>query len=208
MVYVPRSSSTPADARDSSGSPTAVSCPTTTWCVAVGGYNGPTGGASYAATLSAGVWRAAAIPAAGSLARLSGLSCPAVSGCVAVGQDSQNVNEAWKPLQLTLSGETWTGGALPIPSSVRNQSLASVSCATVTRCVAAGVQTLGGGATNAVVARLSGTTWSRNVLANPVGGQLGRLRSVSCGTTTCTAVGDARAGDGGLKPYSTTVALP
>ncbi len=191
--------------------PAAVSCATPTWCAYVGSYNNSTtGGALYGGTLVDGSWTATTIDPSDTVGGdLASISCPTIGTCTAVGRNSSNASNAWKPLQVTLSSGTWSGGSLPIPPEVQNESLAAVSCLSVDRCVAVGVQTLAEGGTHAIVDTLGGGSgWSSFVLADPVGGQLGELLSMSCQPATCYAVGDARTADGGLKPFSSAIAAP
>lgn len=145
---------------------TGVSCPTATFCVAVG-VNQPTVSSS---TVVAEVWngsgwalQSAVSPA---LAWLSGVSCSSSSNCEAVGHDSAGtLAEQW-------NGSTWSTQTVPATVS----GLSAVDCLSASFCEA----TNG----SAQAASWNGSTWSAQTM------QTGTIFSVACGSSSsCEAVG-------------------
>ena len=126
-------------AADHQASISGMSCPTATWCVAVGSYMDATGNSqALLVTRSGGKWTAAKAPlpsgAAGNpQAGLAGVSCPGTSQCTAVGG---YINTASEQVALLLS---WSGkGWRAIPAPAVTVQLNAVSCPSLTRCFALG----------------------------------------------------------------------
>ncbi len=116
-----------------------VSCPTASYCVAVGDDSTSTAGSFHGLLLtrSGGAWKAAQAPNPAGFstygAMLMAVSCPSSSFCVAGGGG----------LLLTLSGGTWRAMLAPVPASGagvadNNTAIQGVSCASVSYCVAGG----------------------------------------------------------------------
>jgi len=139
----------------------AVSCTSSTWCVAVGT-------AEFADILNGTTWTSTTFPV--SYKDPTSVSCVSIASCVAVltGPDG--------PESATLSGSTWTESPLPAGSQA-----SGISCTSVTSCVAVG----GSG-----VDTLSGTTWTLSPVSFPAGAQTPSLSGVSCpSSSSCVAVG-------------------
>ena len=186
----------PAGAFESSP---AVSCVSTTSCVAVGSY-APIGARSLslgggvipmADELSGGTWTAVTlpVPAGGSDVSLSAVSCDSATSCVAVGQYSPPGGGA-RPLAETLSGGAWTATALPSPPQAYFTSLSPVPlmggvlCLSAISCVAVGVYPVHSGRTLAccyryfpVIDTLTGTTWAAATAPTPRGAPMVRCRA-------------------------------
>ena len=174
----------------------AVSCPSATTCVAVGGDdNQPV--FSYGIE-SAGTWAWSPQQKMPTDARGTGVyaavNCPSVTTCVAVGSDGSQATYAVG----ILSGGVWSWSTqTPVAqngcgSGTCGGAFFGVSCPSVTSCVAVG------GSSDAYAVTASGAesggvwTWSmaQHVFLNQVGAA--RLNSVSCPTTTtCLAVGSS-----------------
>ncbi len=178
-----RNSTTP----HSSTSVMGVSCPTTTYCVAVGNFNpglqiSTDGGASFTAlsglTLPAKYY-------------LRGVSCVSRNSCLAAGYQ-QNAQGGVYPFSIaTNDGAKWT--QLP-PGKVAG-ALMSVSCTAPGRCAALGVD----GNFNTLLSTTinNGVAWS--VLSKAATGGATAAFALTCSTTTqCVAVGDMKAGKGGV----------
>jgi hypothetical protein len=111
---------------------TAISCATTTFCVAVDnrGYvissTKPNGGAKY---WSKPVLADTTVAAGGGPAGFAGISCPTVKLCVAVDNASQVVTST----NPTGAASAWTVTAIP-----DTPALTSVACASTTLCVLGG----------------------------------------------------------------------
>ena len=141
----------PADAAP--GNPTAqvssVSCPTRTFCVAVGYYTttafNNTQVEGFTATLSAGTWsRAVALALPASLvndaAALDSVSCPTSVYCLAAGTITTGLRTAL-PLTAVRSNGQWQVAEAPsmLPSTAQDQMLnMSVSCPSAGNCAAVG----------------------------------------------------------------------
>ena len=167
-----------------------VSCPTVSWCVAVGEYSAAGSGASSSGqvlglllTYSGGTWTAAQAPlpaeAAGTSAvTMTGVSCASVSSCVAVGYYS-GISDAPETagLLLTDSGGTWTAATAPVPAdaltapstaedAIPGAELTGVSCVSASSCVAVGGYVNTSGYYGGTVLTDAAGTWT--VTAAPV----------------------------------------
>ncbi|HET7054137.1 MAG TPA: S8 family serine peptidase, partial [Solirubrobacterales bacterium] len=197
-----------------------VSCPTASYCVAVG-YSGPYTkyykDQSLLMTWNGSQWSQQSVPSVperGTL--LHGVSCASASACMAVGSAEQEVEVEWEPewtfvtgsaepLAYTLSNGTWT---LANPDRPVND----VSCSAVDWCVASGghynageegfYKEFEGGAE-----QWNGSEWS---IENPVfpsdafkAGM--EPEGVSCAGTTCETVG-RYSGNTGELPYASRLA--
>ena len=185
----------------------AVSCTSSTSCVAVGtsaipsivgagvNYNG------WVSTLSGSVWSPSGVQAINGtdLTALDGISCASPTSCVAVGQYSSNVSGTNGPLAEILHGSTWTPAALATPPGATGlPSLTNVSCSSVASCVAIGTYTQSG-IPQPFIETLSGSTWSQATLPLPGGASYAIVSGISCtSVTTCVAVGTAEPSEVGF----------
>jgi len=143
-----------------------VSCPTATYCIAVG-VNQPAVGSS---TTVAEAWNGStwalqsAMSPAG--AWLEAVSCSSTTNCEAIGRDSAGtLVEHW-------NGSAWS--TQTVPAGVTG--LGAVDCFSASFCEATGSST--------VAASWNGSTWRAQTM------QAGTIFSVSCGSaTSCEAVG-------------------
>jgi hypothetical protein len=186
----------------------AVSCPSATFCVAVGSYwdtNGYT--EPVVETYANGSWTAAkaALPSdvAGDTPSpttngyLFSVSCASSTSCVAVGA-YRNTSNDYNGYIATLSGSTWSAISAPLPADgVMTTSqfpppLTGISCASTSFCVASGVYRNSSGP-RPLLEVLSNGSWS--AVAAPMPSDVGAsgtmfLSQVVCPTTTaCTAAG-------------------
>jgi hypothetical protein len=183
----------------------AVTCPTTTTCVAAGVYadalNDEQG---LLLTLSGGSWTASDAPlpadAQPSLYTdpITSLACPSTSECFAVGRyrDLSNNTQA---LLLTMQGSTWTAKKAPMPSNARSNPSAilnAISCPSTSACVSVGYYADQTGETQGLILTMSGTSWRpaeaplpANAATSGYGG-IAILNSASCTSATrCVAAG-------------------
>jgi hypothetical protein len=165
----------------------AVSCRSTTFCVAVGHYVDANGAAELLFdTMNGTKWTAStqtSLP--GPDATLAAISCTAVEQCVAVGvyDGDGSINTG---LIDTLTGKTWTAISAPNPASttVPAAQLTDVSCPETGSCVAIG--SYDSSATNGpqgLLERLSDGTWSPSIApmpANAYSSPSPTVISVSC----------------------------
>jgi hypothetical protein len=120
-----------------------ISCPAPGTCVATGRYTQRSGARFLAETLSGGTWTAAAPPlpagAPGSprnSALLESVACQATGRCVAVGY--YGASGAIDSAIDTLSGNTWTAAAAPLPPGGEFAFLTHVVCPAVDYCIGVG----------------------------------------------------------------------
>ncbi len=142
-----------------SGDLKSVSCPSVSFCMAVG-TNSYNDGVAF--EWNGSTWSSETVP---SSASLLSVSCPTASFCVAV----SNVNSG---NVLIYNGSTWSSETVP-----STPNLFSVSCPTASFCMAVG------GSGNAFT--YNGTSWTAESLPSGVSG----LNAVSCPTVSfCVAV--------------------
>jgi hypothetical protein len=173
----------PEPARSHDSQLGALSCPTSTKCIAVGSYLTPAGKSrAYAEVWASGKWRIESFP---NVARKKGtfgegISCPSSSECVAVGEVSGPGAHAF--------GAVWNGTKwrLKVLSAGSRAALFGVSCPTTTSCFASG---LSGRA--ALIERWNGSAWRKATAARTSAPRTAdSLQHVSCVTPDhCVAVG-------------------
>jgi hypothetical protein len=199
----------------------AVSCPTATFCVAVGGYSDTAGHTEPVVdTLSNGTWTSSigalpndAAPDGGPgtpNASYYSVTCLSTTSCVAVGS-YVNTSSVTNGLIATLSGSTWTAVAAPRPSNASNTlGLLDVACPTSSFCAVTGYyqDTTSSGAFNGWLLTLTNGTWSGERAPEPSDGgndgdshQFAATTGLSCPTASdCLAVGQYENTSGGLLP--------
>ena len=159
----------------------SISCPITTFCVAVGEtyrrYEVP-----LIETLVNGAWSISSYSLNGAnsgAGKLSGVSCTSATTCVAVG------DYLGQTLIEVLSAGTWSQSTAPSPGSA--SALTSVSCPTSTSCVAVGNYSPGSFQATLIESLNSGT-WTQATSLTPGLGAF--LIGVSCHSAkACVAVG-------------------
>jgi hypothetical protein len=165
-----------------------VSCPTSTFCVAVGfaGEKRYTHGTWF--TWNGTVMREKTIPEPphSHNSELGGLSCSTTTNCVAVG-NYQNPAGKWRSYAEIWANGKWT---IDITPNVRGQKASffeGASCPSSTECVAVGLSS--GPGSHAFAEVWNGVTWS---IAQLPARSDARLIGVSCPSlTACFAVGSA-----------------
>ncbi len=169
---------------DTSQPPENISCPTATFCAAVG-----VGG--YGQTFNGSSWGTPADidPSSNPSGHtLTGVSCPSASFCMAVDQAGN---------AIAFNGSTW--GAPVAVDNTRN-ALAAVSCTSASFCVA------GDGGGNGFT--YNGSTWSGPVTINNVSNHEGIGGTACPATSFCIAVGergDVETSTNGGTAWSTPV---
>ena len=160
----------------------AVSCASSTSCIAVGQYTDTTGfDQTLAEAWNGAQWSIQATPNPSGLGdrKFNSVSCPTPTACVAVGSDDDGqLAESW-------NGTSWATLAMP---NVPGASLSAVSCTTASACTAVGP--VDGESSPLLAERWDGTTWSVESVPEPTADQR-QLNAVSCASATaCTAVGE------------------
>lgn len=164
----------------------AVSCTSTTSCMAVGSANG-----LLAESLSGSTWTVVTIPSP-SGAQLTGISCASASACEAVGSFSnggttETLAEVW-------NGSNWTVQSTPNPAGAASSQLSEVSCRSAASCEAVG-QFTSGGATQTLAEGWNGSGWAIQSTPNVTGASQSVLSGVSCpSAAACEAVGNSATG--------------
>ena len=171
-----------------SGSLSSISCPSSSWCEAVGTAEATRGTATLAAVWNGKSWRAQSVPVVvgGADPSLSGVSCTSASFCEAVGQFASMLTGREAPLAERWDGRGWLVQPGASSGATGLSGLRSVSCTSPTDCEAVGYSTDGG-----LAEVWNGHFWSRQQGPNGVkGSTLGVLTGVSCPTSgLCEAVG-------------------
>jgi hypothetical protein len=164
----------------------AASCPTASFCMAVG-YRVS---ADWATRPLAERWNGtgwtlttAVDPAGTTNTVLYAVSCQSVTSCVAVGNaDNSSLVERW-------NGTAWHVEAVPVPSGAQSSYLDGVSCTTADSCEAVGGSDLG-----PMAERWNGKGWRLQTVPDSASGG-GGLNAVSCpGPTVCVAAGGSNDG--------------
>ena len=197
----------PADAGSGflySDSLSAVSCPSASYCVAVGGYTDTSKDLrGLLVTWSGGAWTATQAPLPANALPddtsspgnyVSGVSCASASYCLAVGS-YETTDHTLEGLLLTWSGGKWTAVEAPLPDNAISQpgvSLHGVSCPSATSCVVVGQYEDVNGGRDGVLLTWSGGDWTATRAPIPDNGRSigSNLLGVSCpSATSCVAAG-------------------
>jgi hypothetical protein len=187
--------------------PNAMSCPTVSFCVAVGEIYAGNQATGVLATWSGGAWSVslAPLPAntldpAAPYSWLQSVSCPSASYCVAVGtyyEPGQAADKSYSETGMVLvySRGSWTATTAPVDPSANSAStgwvvtINNVSCpATTSFCMAVGLQSDGDGIHSYSWAlTISAGTW--HTTAGIVAA--GDLYDVSCPSASYCLAGDS-----------------
>jgi hypothetical protein len=183
----------------------AVSCASSTECIAVGQDKSSSGKlVTLAEEWNGSAWsvQGTPVPAGARLSGLAGVSCPSTTACTAVGQYRTaagvhvTLAEGW-------NGTTWTIEPTPNPSGATFSRLLGVSCLSTTACTAAGYATNGSGVDVPLAMRWSGGAWSLESVPSPSSSMLTELLGVSCAASSpCTAVGQYEPQSGVFVPLA------
>ena len=172
-----------------------VSCPSATFCVAVGYATTAKGVTSMLIDVWNGkTWSAmkpAAPPGAFRGEVLSGVSCVSAKSCVAVGSAGNPsgviaISERW-------NGKTWSYVKVSWPKGVKNIQLIGVRCLSAGHCVAVGRTGLNP-VSNFLTGRAAATTWNGKTwqaqsVPAPAKGKYSVFAGLSCQKSFCAAVG-------------------
>ncbi len=179
-----------------------VSCSAKNACTAVGASNitGATPDSFHSVTLAfrwnGNTWMRQRMPNATGTVRpgfsyaLQGVSCSSKSACTAVGFTANNTYMSGATLAERWNGATWSVQASPNSSSAYESSLNSVSCSSISACMA-----VGGSDGGPLAESWDGASWT---IAPSFADQFTTaVNSVSCSSNTaCTAVGSGSKPDG------------
>jgi hypothetical protein len=173
------------------GQLSSVSCPTPSWCMAVGlshdakGIPGP-----FAEAWNGTAWQHQPVPdpPGSTESALEAVSCPSPTQCRAVGEALESGGfvgfaESW-------AGSTWSVQTMPEPPGKVNTQVFGVSCPSPTACTAVGDVSTVKNVVSPLLERWNGTAWHVVRGATPPSGIGADLTGVSCtSAAVCTAVG-------------------
>ena len=179
------------------GALNSVSCPSASYCTAVGDYNIATTTLALSEAWDGQAWSIQAtpgLPGGVLMEALDGVSCVSADRCVAVG------SAAGVSLGTALA-ESWDGSAwrvIPTPKikGAENSSLSGVSCPSARACTAVG-SSFNGIVTATLAEVWNGSKWRVTPTYNPAGAVLIPLYGVSCSRAAhCIGVGESAGGSG------------
>ncbi len=168
----------------------AVSCTSTTFCMAVDTFeaSGSTFGTS-AQQWNGGSWNDLPTPNSANSA-LNGISCTSSTFCMAAGD--VNTDSAITPVAEKWNGSTWTVESPPAPATAVDSYLLAASCVSATSCMAVGEWRDGAGNQYTLSDSWNGSTWTLRSTQSPSGSIINAINSVSCiSASDCVAVGSA-----------------
>lgn len=166
----------------------AVSCASSTHCVAVGNYAPRVGnGHTLAEVWNGRAWSIQTTPTTG--VALEAVSCPSEGSCVAVGYGEGGAGRT-ATLALAWNGVEWVVQRTP-SLEVELNFLLGVSCTAATSCTAVGEGHAIGVPARPIAVRWNGREWLLQSVPTPTGSEGVGLSSVSCtAESACAAVGD------------------
>jgi hypothetical protein len=163
----------------------AVSCTSSTRCVAVGEVFSGENATTLVESWNGSAWVTIPSPNKSAESFLNGVSCTSSTRCVAVGSYA-NTTEFQRTLIEGWNGSTWSIVASPNRATDEN-ILTGVSCTSSSSCVAIGYDDSNN---TTLVERWNGSAWSIVASPNAATQTDVRLHAVSCASSTnCVAVG-------------------
>lgn len=171
---------------------TAVACPSTAWCLAVGDYQTRSGLVVPVAEEWGGrEWTVGRVPAPTGT-YLTDVSCANPTACMAVGLNY--LGGTRYAFAARWNGRGWT--IAPGAGGVGTE-LTGVSCPSTADCTAVGDSGFRSPVTRAMAERWAGGTWAIQPTPAPNSAQSNALAAVSCPvSTSCIAVGEATSANG------------
>jgi hypothetical protein len=170
----------------------AVSCTSSTACIATGSYVNSSGvQVTLAESWNGTSWSIQSIPirTGATQSTLLGISCSSSTACTAVGSDVPSGGGSQETLVERWNGTSWAIQASPNPSSSQGSVLRGVSCISASSCTAAG-NYVSAGTHVTLTERWNGSAWSLLVTPNPSGATFSELWSVACWSAAeCVAPG-------------------
>jgi hypothetical protein len=169
-----------------------VSCPTTTFCVAVGhAKNASDIDQTLIQTYDGSNWSIVPSPNTSTLLDndLAEVSCTSTTSCIAVGTAMSPTHFA-QTLVEKFDGVNWSIMSSPNTSPTQPQFLNGLTCQSATLCVAVGAYEIVPGLTQTLVLTYNGTDWAITPSPNSSDTEVNILGTVSCASATnCVAVG-------------------
>jgi hypothetical protein len=176
-----------------SGHLSAVSCSSSTQCMAVGSVVNTSGtDVAFTESMSGTTWTVQSIPDPhGNKGFLLGaLSCASPTSCEAVGDYDKTASTMLATAE-TWNGASWSVQSVPDPSGAAYAQLNGVSCVSATSCEAVGEFENKGNEGVPLAEAWNGTSWSVESIPNPTGGAPTVVNGISCtSASACIAVGE------------------
>jgi hypothetical protein len=190
--WLRQSTPNPPNDTDPSVAPSllGVSCPTASFCEAVGQYTQNFARASLAEMWNGRRWTSQPfpVPADSFGAGLTAVSCTSSGFCEAVGSYLDNSTGANVTLAATWNGTSWSLQPTPNPADAFFEQLNTVSCASATFCEAWGSGNAGNPGPT-VAEQWNGSSWQLQTVPSDA-----TVNSVSCASAEfCEAVGSGPA---------------
>jgi hypothetical protein len=170
-----------------------ISCPSANYCASIGETSGTTGEDNLMIQAVNGVVTEHTAPSG----FFYGMACPATSRCFVAGNSTSGTEAVW-----SFKSGVWSSMPQPtlrIPPPNEPSYLTSISCATVSQCVAVGSWNPSDGADLNLVETLDNGVWVKNP-SQTIGTQSTSPNVVSCTGSFCLAVGDYVGPSGLEKP--------
>jgi hypothetical protein len=185
----------------------AISCTSTTFCVATGLVDTPTTDTSLIEQWNGASWSLMTHPDPTGMSEvdLDGVSCNGSTFCMAVGLQRASLRQT---LAEMWNGTVWTVVTMPAVTASTENYLTAVSCAGPGFCATVGTTNTSGEATAvSLIEHWNGASWSVMPSPNPSGSFGGNLTGVSCiSATSCTTVGGFNT-NSGLSHQATSGAI-
>jgi hypothetical protein len=199
-IHAPRPAGSSADV-----SLSAVSCPTTHACVALGlrilGENNAT-----SEVWNGTAWTVRAIRKlhGTTYSSLSGISCLSAKRCIAVGDYQVNNSSKSKTLVERWNGTSWSIIKTPNrKDGVNGDDLSGVSCSSKNSCIAIGSSSRTSAGNRTLVEQWNGKAWTIEASPNPKTAVGDSLQAVSCSSAhRCMAVGGFSGTSTGSRPLA------
>ena len=177
---------------------TAVSCASTTSCVATGSYANVDLQNMMAEVWNGSTWTLMTLPEPPNSYQdgvLEGVSCASATNCTAVGSyGSPSSSAVGLPLAEHWNGSTWKVQTPPAPAGSVGGGLSGISCPTASSCTAVGAFQNGHGYAP-FIERWNGSTWKVELDSLPAGDTGAGLSAVSCtSASSCFAAGSYTTG--------------
>jgi hypothetical protein len=164
----------------------AVSCPATNRCFAVGERSAGKD-RTFVEHWNGTRWSVRSSPSPSASATLRGVSCASASNCIAVG--STGKNEKSTPWAIRWDGSRWSVLKSP-PLNGQDGTFGDVACPSANRCIAVGASWRNDSDPKTLVEEWNGKSWSKVASPNPSGSFSKELFDISCsGPSSCMAVG-------------------
>lgn len=173
----------------------AVSCPSTSACLAVGeDFVSNRSTVGLAESWNGTIWESKPPlnPSGSKDAVLEGVACTSSTNCLAVGRWSAKAGSSPTAFSEQWNGSKWTLLSTPAPTGATFSWLDEISCTSASACTAVGFWETKSGFNHPLAERWNGSAWSVQTVPFPEGSEDAVFGGVSCpSATVCEAVGSS-----------------